>query len=270
MNTIIMATASVTILGLLCSVMLSVAAKVMSVKTDERVALIREILPGANCGACGCSGCDGYAEGLVNEGLKTNLCIPGGDAVSKGISAILDVGFEDVVEQIAVVHCRGDGNSRQQKMEYVGIMTCAAAKQLYGGQNACVFGCLGYGDCARACPSGAVCIENGLARIDTRKCTGCGLCAKSCPNGIIYTEDDTITTVVLCKNTEKGAVTRNKCSFGCIACMRCARECPAGAIVVEDNLARIEYSKCVSCGKCAEVCVTKCIQQANFSGIFRG
>ena len=269
MSTIIMATVSVTGLGLLCAVMLAVAAKVMSVKTDERVALIREILPGANCGACGCTGCDGYAEALVNEDVDTNLCVPGGDTVSRNISTILSVDFVDVVEKIAVVHCRGDSEARRVKMDYDGILTCMAAKQLYGGQNACAFGCLGYGDCAKACPTGAVCIEGELAHIDTRKCTGCGLCAKSCPNHIIYTEVDTITTVVLCKNTEKGAVVRNKCSHGCIACMRCVRECPVGAITVNDNLASIDYTVCEGCGKCTEVCVTKCIQQANFSGIFR-
>ncbi|MCL2125423.1 MAG: RnfABCDGE type electron transport complex subunit B [Oscillospiraceae bacterium] len=269
MNTIAMAITTVTALGLLCSVMLAVASKLMSVKVDEKVELVREALPGANCGACGFSGCDGYAAELAAGDAKTNLCTPGGDAVSRKISSILSVDFEDVIEQIAVVHCTGDDAARHLKMEYDGIGTCVAAKQLYGGRNACVYGCLGFGDCAAACPNGAICIENGLAHVDTRKCTGCGLCAKSCPNNVIFMEDDTITTVVLCRNVEKGAIVRGKCSHGCIGCGICARECPAGAIVVADNLARIEYEKCESCGKCVEACVTKCVRQANFSGIFK-
>lgn len=260
---------SVSSLGLLCALVLAVASKVMAVKVDGRVVKIRACLPGANCGACGYPGCDGYAVALVDEDAKTNLCVPGGDAVSMEISSILGVDFEDVIEQIAVVHCRGDGNARRRKMEYAGIRTCKAAKQVFGGQNACVFGCLGFGDCAAVCPNGAICIENGLAHIDTRKCTGCGLCAKLCPNGVIFTEDDTITTVVMCKNPEKGAVVRKKCASGCIGCVRCQRECPDGAIVIKDNLAMIDYAKCSGCGRCAEVCVTKCVQHANFSGIFR-
>ena len=260
---------SVTSIGFLCALMLAIASKVMAVRTDERVERIRGFLPGANCGACGFTGCDGYAEALVNGGAKPNLCIPGGAAVSMEISSSLGVDFEEVVEQVAVVHCRGDGAARSRKMEYGGIGTCKAAKQLFGGQNACTFGCLGFGDCAAACPNGAVCIENGLARINTRKCTGCRLCAKICPNGVIFTEADTITTVVTCMNTERGASVRKKCSCGCIGCLRCVRECPAEAISVTDNLARIDYEKCTGCGKCAEVCVTGCIRQANFSGVFK-
>jgi len=255
----------VTAIGLLCSVMLAVASKVMAVKIDERVAQIRACLPGVNCGVCGFSGCDGYAAALVNEGAMTNLCNPGGDSVSGEISAILGVVFVDVIEQITVVHCRGDNNARQRKMDYSGIRTCFAAKQVYGGQNKCIFGCLGFGDCAHVCPSGAICIEGGLARIDARKCIGCGLCAKTCPNNIISTEDDTITTVVTCRSIEKGAVVRKKCSCGCIGCMKCVKECPSEAITVVNNLAEIDYAKCSGCGKCAEICVTKCIQQASFS-----
>jgi Fe-S-cluster-containing hydrogenase component 2 len=36
--------------------------------------------------------------------------------------------------------------------------------------------------------------------------------------------------------------------------MKCERECPAEAIKVTDNLAAIDYSKCIQCGHCADVC----------------
>lgn len=261
---------SVASIGLLCAALLAVASKVMAVKSDERVVRLRACLPGANCGACGFVGCDGYADALAADGseVKANLCTPGGKPVARELSSIMGVDFEDLVGQVAFVHCRGDANARKRKMEYSGIQTCKSAKQLFGGQNSCVFGCLGFGDCAEVCPNGAICIDSGLARVDTRKCGGCGLCAKNCPNGVIFVEPDTITTVVTCRNVEKGAVVRKKCSSGCIGCMRCVRECAAGAIAVVDNLAIIDYSKCEGCGKCAEVCVTKCIQQADFRGVF--
>ena len=263
MNTIIIAVISVTALGLLCAVMLAVASKVMAVKTDERVAQIREVLPGANCGACGFSGCDGYAEAVVNEGAMTNLCTPGGDKVSKEISVVLGIEAQDVLECVAAVYCRGDGAVRQSKMEYSGVRTCVAVKQLYGGQNACVFGCLGFGDCAAACPEGAICVVDGLARVDRRKCVGCRLCASVCPNNIILMDYSVSTAAVLCRNTEKGAVVRKKCSCGCIACTKCVRECPSEAITMNGNLASVDQSKCSGCGKCAEVCVTKCIRMAS-------
>ena len=263
MNTIILAVGSVTVLGLLCAVMLAVASKVMAIKVDERVALVRELLPGANCGACGFSGCDGYAEALVNEGVMTNLCTPGGDKASKEVSAVLGVDAADVLECVAVVICSGDSAARQGRMDYNGIKTCIAAKQLYGGQNACGFGCLGFGDCAAVCPEDAICIENGLARVDQRRCVGCRMCANTCPNKIILMDYSVSTAAVLCKNTEKGAVVRKKCSCGCIGCMKCVRECPTEAITVVDNLARIDQAKCSGCGHCAEICVSKCIRMAS-------
>ena len=263
MNTIVLAIGSVTVLGLVCAAMLAVASKVMAIKVDERIAQIRELLPGANCGACGYSGCDGYSEALANEGAMTNLCTPGGDKTSKEISAVLGVEAADVLECVAVVTCSGDSAARQSRMDYIGIKTCAAAKQLYGGQNACAFGCLGFGDCAAVCPEGAICIENALARVDARKCVGCRLCSITCPNKIILMDYSVSTAAVLCKNTDKGAVVRKKCSRGCIACMKCVRECPTGAITVVENLARVDQSKCSGCGHCAEICVSKCIRMGN-------
>jgi RnfABCDGE-type electron transport complex B subunit len=265
---ILLSIAAVSAIGLICAVMLTVASKVMAVEEDERASLIRDVLPGANCGACGFAGCDGYAEALAGGDTKPNLCVPGSDAVSKQISDILGVEYAEVVERVAVCQCGGSEGIGSQKMEYSGIKTCAAAKTLYGGANACRYGCIGYGDCANVCPNGAICIEGGIARINTRLCTGCGLCARTCPNGIITTLADSVTTVVTCRSREKGAVVRQKCSNGCIACQRCVRECTAEAISVVDNLAVIDYEKCSGCGHCAEVCTTKCIKVANFKGMF--
>jgi len=242
--------------------MLAAASKVFAVKTDERVARIREVLPGVNCGACGYTGCDGYAGALIHENATINVCIPGGNTVSKAISGILGVASEDVIRQVAVVYCSGDRNARLLKMDYSGIQTCAAAKLFHGGQNACGFGCIGYGDCAAVCPEGAICVENGLAYVDALRCTGCGICVKVCPNNIILIEQSMNAAAVLCKNTEKGADVRKECSFGCIACMKCVRECPEDAITVSENLASVDPFKCDGCGKCAEVCVTGCIRRA--------
>ena len=261
MNAIIIAVFYVTSIGLISAIVICVASKLMYVKVDERVTQIRDCLPGANCGACGFKGCSDYAEALISESnTKTNLCLPGGAAVSAQISAILGVEAGNVQQKYAVVHCRGDSNAQQKKMDYIGVQSCEAAKQLFGGEGACAFGCLGYGDCRKACPSNAVCIENSLARIDTRLCKGCGLCVKTCPNSLISIEDAGITVSVLCSNIEKGAFVRKKCSSGCISCSKCVRECPAEAITIEDNLAKIDQEKCTGCGHCAEICVTKCIQ----------
>ena len=260
MGSILTAVILFTSLGLVCALTLIIASKAMHVPVDERVAQMREHMPGANCGACGYSGCDAYATALVKGNVSMSLCAPGGDKLVEHLASILGTApGESVHKRFAVVHCMGDRDTARNKMEYVGIRTCIAAKQLFGGQGACTFGCIGYGDCTSACLNDAICIENGLARIDTRKCNGCGLCVKACPNGVITTQYEPVTVAVMCMNTERGAQLKDKCSSGCIGCTRCVRECPSEAISVNDSLASIDYDRCTGCGKCAEVCVKKCI-----------
>lgn len=267
MSPILIAIISVTAIGLICAVVLAVASHFMSVPVNETEVKVRECLPGANCGACGFTGCDGYAHALAeNPGTKTNLCVPGADAVAKKIADVLGVESEDVIEQVAFVHCSGDCINQKQKHIYEGIESCTAAKMLYGGSGKCSFGCIGLGDCKAVCSQDAICIENGIAHVNTRKCLGCGLCAKACPNHLIELFPDVRRVVVVCSNHEKGAAVRQECSVGCIACGLCARNCPQGAISVVNNLAVIDYDKCVSCGICESKCPVHAIKFADFSG----
>ncbi|MCL2366815.1 MAG: RnfABCDGE type electron transport complex subunit B [Oscillospiraceae bacterium] len=260
MNTVLVAIVSVAAIGFVCATLLAVASKVMAVKEDERLVRVRDLLPGANCGACGFSGCSGYASAIVKEAAATNLCPPGGNDLAAQLNVVMGTGASgSVVRRVAVVHCLGNREVKSEKMNYSGIKACHAVKPLYGGQYACAFGCMGYGDCQNVCPVDAVCIENGLAHIDPRKCIACGLCVKACPNDIIAIHDMPMAVAVLCSNTEKGAVLKDKCRVGCIGCMKCAKGCPEQAIVVADFLAKIDYSKCNGCGQCAVLCPKQCV-----------
>ena len=71
MNGFVIGILSVTGIGLLCSVVLSAAAKFMAVQVDQRIEKARACLPGANCGSCGYKGCDDYARALVEEEAPT-------------------------------------------------------------------------------------------------------------------------------------------------------------------------------------------------------
>ena len=164
MSPVLLAVLIVTGIGLVCAGVLAVASHFMSVPVNELEVKVRECLPGANCGACGFTGCDGYAKALAEtSGTKTNLCVPGADAVAKKIADVMGVEAEDVVEQVAFVRCSGDCINRKEKHVYKGIESCLAAQMLYGGSGACTQGCLGLGDCQRICPQNAICIENGIA-----------------------------------------------------------------------------------------------------------
>ena len=252
-------------IGIVCSAILIVANIFFGVKEDETAVAIRDCLPGANCGACGYSGCDGYAKALADKATtETNLCVPGGDSTSKEIAAILGVDAADVVEKVAYVACNGTCDAVQKKFDYQGQKSCRAANMAYSGDKFCSYACLGYGDCVAVCPQGAISVENSVARIDARKCIGCGICVRECPNSIIHLINDTSRVVVECSNHDKGALTRKYCSNGCIGCMKCQKTCPNGAIKVENNLATIDYSLCTGCGECVAVCPVHCIHEGNF------
>jgi RnfABCDGE-type electron transport complex B subunit len=142
-------------LGLIFGLGLAFASKKFEVKVDERVARVREVLPGANCGACGQTGCDSFAEGLVEGKCKTNGCPVGGEELVKKLSEILGVKAEATVSKTARVICAGTFSSCKVKFDYSGIEDCVAAANLFGGSSSCSFGCVGMGNCVRACPFGA-------------------------------------------------------------------------------------------------------------------
>ncbi len=248
-------------IGLLAAVLLSVASTVFAVPVNEKEVAIRDVLPGANCGACGYSGCDSYAKALAEDGsVPPNLCRPGGTGAAAAISEILGVELVESERIAAFVQCAGDCDACKQKSEYQGIESCSAAKMLFGGPNSCTYGCLGCGDCTRACDYGAISVVNGVACVNQNNCVACGLCAAACPNHLIAMVPVKKVAAVACSNKDKGAVTRVACSKGCIGCMKCQKNCPSGAIAVSNFVARVDYAKCTGCGVCAADCPVKCIK----------
>ncbi len=252
-------------IAVVCGVILTVSSNLFAVKEDEKFLEIRDCLPGANCGACGYSGCDSYAKALsTGECTVSNACVPGGDNAAKQIAAILGVEVEDVVGKVAYVACNGNCDATTRKFDYHGEKSCRIANMIYNGDKACNFACLGYGDCVAVCPQNAITIENGVAKVDPESCIGCGICARTCPNKVISLIEDTARVAVLCSNHDKGAVTRKACKNGCIACGKCEKTCPHGAIHIDHNLAVIDYEKCTGCGECAKACPVHCITEENF------
>ena len=242
-------------IGLVAGVGLSVASVLMAVPTDETFDRVRECLPGANCGACGYSGCDGYAKALSSgQTEKTGLCAPGGDDVAQKVAAALGVEATAAVRKVAVIHCRGDRSLAETKMNYHGTKSCRTAKQLYGGDNACPYGCIGLGDCRKFCPFGAITMQNGFPLVHKDVCKGCGVCVASCPKGLISLETLADVYTVRCRNTQKGAAAVKVCKASCIGCSMCVKACERGAVTVTDFCAVIDPARCIGCGACAAVC----------------
>jgi formate dehydrogenase beta subunit len=81
--------------------------------------------------------------------------------------------------------CTG-GNRAENKFVYLGVNTCSAQAVMSGGQRVCSVGCLGQGDCVRACMFGALKMgPEGYPVVDREKCVGCGVCEQICPKGVM-------------------------------------------------------------------------------------
>ncbi len=259
MNNILYAVAVLGGLGAFFGLLLAIASKVFAVRTDEKLEAILACLSGANCGACGYAGCAAYAA-AVAAGAPIDRCIPGGDETAKRIADIMGAAPAKVERLVAFVRCSG-GDKTYDKYAYEGIKSCAmAASSISGGQRSCVYGCLGYGDCARVCPHGAISISGGVALVDREKCRGCMLCLAACPKKLIIRIPYSAASTIACANTDRGGLTRNVCQAGCLGCKICEKNCPHNAVHVENNVAVKDFSKCTNCGVCAEKCPRKLIK----------
>ena len=256
---ILIALAVVGGVGLIAAALLALFSHFFGVEQDKREKALRECLPGINCGACGYKGCDDYASAMAEGKADPNLCIPGAERTATELADILGVAVGEIKDVVAFVHCNGTCEATSKKMIYDGIQTCRAASAIYGGPNSCNYGCLGLGDCAAACPANAICVDDGIARVNSSLCLGCGLCVDTCPKKIISLVPQDTNSVVICSSKDKGAVARKLCSNACIGCKKCEKTCPEGAIKVVDDLATIDYEKCTGCGACHEACPVKCI-----------
>ncbi len=123
----------------------------------------------------------------------------------------------------------------------------------------CTYACIGFGDCERACPFGAIKIVDGLPKVNPMLCVGCGTCARVCPKGVIEIIPKNARVWVPCNSKDPGKVVKSICQVGCITCRMCVRSCPAKAITIEDGRVKIDHKKCIEYGeKCKMVCVEKC------------
>jgi len=253
MELLLSATITLGILGMIFGLGLAIASDKFAVDVDPRVESINEILPGANCGACGKPGCSGFAQAVVEGAAPVAGCTVSQAPVAQRIAEIMGVKLEDRERIIAVVMCHANGV--RNKFVYHGIKDCRAADIIGGGFSGCDYGCLGLGTCVEACKFEAMYMgDDGLPAVIRERCTGCGKCAAACPRKIIGMVPESKKVHVRCKSLDKGAVARKICQDSCIACKRCEKECPYDAIHVQNNLAVIDYHKCTSCGKCVSVC----------------
>lgn len=273
MNFILIAVIVLGGIALVSAVVLYVCSKKFAVHEDPRLAQVSALLPGANCGGCGYPGCSGMAAALVKGADAGSLdglyCPVGGASVMGQVADLLGMAVANTEPKVAVVRCNGTCELRPRIAGYDGLRTCTAMHSCGAGETACGYGCLGCGDCVKACAFGAITInpETGLPEVDEEKCTGCGACAKACPRHIIELRKKGVKgrrVYVRCVNKDKGAAAMKACKAACIGCGKCEKECQFGAITIENNVSYIDADKCRLCRKCVEACPTHAIIAVNF------
>lgn len=256
MSSILIPALVVGAVGLFFGALLAVSAIIFKVPSDERAEQIQALLPGANCGGCGFSGCAAAAHAVSAGKAPVSVCPVGGAKTAAKIAEIMGI-KSDFVPKRAVVRCTGTPDISKLMYDYEGTMDCRTAQGLFGGPKGCNYGCIGFGSCVKACHFDAIHIVNGIASVDDSKCTACGACVATCPKNLIALIPKRNNVVVHCCSHDKGAVVKNLCEAGCLGCRICEKNCEHDAIHVVENCAVIDYDKCVNCGVCASKCPKK-------------
>lgn len=261
---------SLSSLALLSAVILYFIAQKFRIFEDPRIDEVQAILPQANCGGCGFAGCRNFAEALVKADSFEGLNCPVGGAEMMGTAAKI-LGREAPVTDpmVAVLKCNGTPEYRPRTSIYSGASDCRISHNLYIGETDCSYGCLGHGDCVKACQFDAMHLDitMGLPVIVDDKCLACGACVKACPRNLIELrkkakKDRKI--YVACSNCDKGGPARRACKVACIGCSKCLKVCEYEAITLVNNLAYIDALKCKLCRKCVTECPTSSILELNF------
>lgn len=255
MNGIVTALVVVGILGLIIGLFLGIASISFKVEVDEKEEAVLAALPGNNCGGCGFPGCSGLAAAIAKGEAPVDQCPVGGKAVCDRIASIMGVESGQSVRKVAFVACNGDCDKAKTDYEYTGAEDCLMAGFVpNGGAKSCNYGCLGFGNCVKACPFDAIHIKNGIAVVDKEECKACGKCVAACPKNLISLIPYDSKYAVACSSIDRGPDAMKKCEVACIGCSLCVKSCENEAVSVENFNATIDQSKCIACGKCFDKC----------------
>jgi len=230
--------------GLVFGVFIAIANKRLWVWEDPRIDVVAQMLPNANCGACGLPGCRAFAEQAVAGTITPARCTVSADSAREQIASYLGVDAGEAVKIVARLLCAGGTDVAGYQAEYRGLPTCAAAASVAGGGKGCAWGCLGLADCERVCDFGAITMnETGLPVVDVDKCTACGDCVEACPKSLFALFPLNAGLLVQCKSLIAGDGVLEQCRVACTACGKCVLDSAEGLISISSGLAVVDYDR---------------------------
>ncbi len=244
MNSLLVAPLIMVGIGLFFGTVLAIAQRFLKVDEDPRIEATNELLPGTNCGACGQPGCLPFAEKLVVGDVDPGQCTVSTDEAIEQIAEYLQVDAGRAEKLVARVRCNGGHLQANQIAEYRGFEGCRAAAVVSGGGKGCAWGCLGLGDCERACTFDAIHMNsNGLPQVDMDKCRACPDCVAACPRDLMELVPLKQKLYVQCNIPLAGEAATQLCKVACDACGKCVADAAPDLITMRDNLPVIDYSR---------------------------
>lgn len=243
-------------LTLLLATLLIAANKLLYVYEDPRIDQVNDMLPQANCGACGYPGCRPFAEALVSGSVLPGKCSVSSEEGRVLIAQYLGVGLGAEEKRVARLACAGGINVATRQANYIGMQSCRGASLISGGGKSCFWGCLGFGDCEQICDFTAISMNHfGIPVVDAEKCTACGDCVEVCPKELFSLQPTSNKLWVACKNLEFGDSVLDECEVGCTACGKCAMDAPQ-LISIRNNIPVINYGMAKQEMKAIDRCPT--------------
>lgn len=116
------------------------------------------VLPQTQCQECGYNGCRPYAEAIVHNNERIDLCLPGGTSVLQKLGQLTQQDPTPYWEQM----------QNKQKPQQIAVIR----------EDECI-GCT---KCIQACPVDAIIgASKQMHTIIAQECTGCELCIEPCP-----------------------------------------------------------------------------------------
>lgn len=141
----------------------------MANSTETDIELVDQLLPQTQCEQCEYEGCYAYASAIITENAPINRCPPGGKAVIRALSQLLNQ------PEIPLDTTLGEYTPPQ----------VVRIEEDY---------CIGCMKCILACPVDAIVGTRRLMHTVIRdECTGCALCIPPCPLNCIVIEPLNVT-----------------------------------------------------------------------------